>query len=239
MSTTTLSAYSSTHTACIAVPTTATCPDGNGSIIQALDASLFRLDCNLDYPGYDVDACAGASIDVCLQICDARGATCGGVVWVPKFLGLVPGYTCFFKSSLSVAVGVQELYVTNSLVRLTNTSQIATGISPICPDSNGQTYTGSDSSLYRIDCNTAYNGAISLMVNAGSLQVCIDRCTAAGNLCAAACYSPSGQGLSSQPECQLRTTLGVMVGVSYVVHSVVRIGPPTLSYPPAVTCSAG
>jgi hypothetical protein len=170
-------------------------------------------------------------------------------VYVPGYLSLtVPGYTCFFKSAISAGAAVHQTYETDALVRVSVSSNLASGVAPLCPSAAGLIYVGADGSRFRIDCNKDYPNNGLIQANASSFQVCVDACDSAGILCAGVSYTPAGNQASSQPTCYLKSLIGIGVNAilggvlgteSFDVHSAVRIGLPTFINPPAISCVSG
>ena len=170
-------------------------------------------------------------------------------MYVPSYLSLtILGYTCFFKSAISAGAAVHQTYETDALVRVSVTTNLASGVAPLCPSASGSIYIGADGSRFRIDCNKDYPNGGLIQANASSFQVCVDACDAVGIVCAGVSYTPAGNTTSSQPTCYLKSLIGVGVNAMlggvlgtepYDVHSAVRIGLPTLISPPAITCFVG
>ena len=133
--------------------------------------------------------------------------------------------------NLPATAAYQQTYECDTLVRLDNASNLATGSAPICNQANGNTYGNSDGSQFQIQCDTDYAGTNVLTANAESLQVCIDRCAYYGSGCAGVSWTPNGNGQSTQPVCYLRGSLDGLVTDTFVSHFAVRTRDATISPP--------
>lgn len=161
----------------ICFPTTPTCPSGNQTLYQSklmpkmdlvlrgplltnnvpgTDGSVFRLDCNIDYPANDMGMMQANSIQTCMDTCDQRGDTCAGSVFVPSWAANpnTNPYSCFLKIIVASEDATQQVYESNTVVRLSTGSILATGTEVSCTVDNNLVYQTADGSQFQIVCST-------------------------------------------------------------------------------------
>ena len=127
------------------------------------DGSVFRLDCNIDYPGNDNGLLGGVnSIQACMDTCDQRGSTCPGAVYVPSYAAN-PGanpYSCFLKSSVPATIAKKQTFECDGLIRLSTGSSLATGTEVACTANNNAIYRTADGSQFQLTCGTDVSVAL-------------------------------------------------------------------------------
>ena len=266
----------------VCYPTVPACPAGNqtlyqsknapydrfvsSSCIQTLtdsppgtDGSIFRLDCNIDYPVSDSGSLYTTSIQACMDTCDQRGSTCAASVYVPSYGSSANPYSCILKSAAPARAATKQTYECDTVVRLNTGSSLATGTEVACTANNGATYRTADGSQWQIVCSTDVSnfalhtpgclivrlqrnnmltwdqfGSGNLVAfNVYSLRVCIDRCAAYGAGCAGAAWTPNGNGISSQPTCYLKSAMTNRQSTTYVTHAFKRIAAASFSTGPS------
>lgn len=164
----------------ICYPTVPVCPSGNQTLYQSkakfkiaqgssragltdnpgIDGSVFRLDCNIDYPGNDNGLFMVNGMQGCMDTCDQRGSTCPGAVYVPSYAANPNSnpYSCFIKNSVPASIAKKQTFECDSFIRLNTGSSLATGTEVTCTANNNAVYRTADGSQFQLVCGTDVSG---------------------------------------------------------------------------------